>query len=104
MKKKYIVKENKLFNEIIQNGKRNSNKYYVLCRSSNNLTYNKFGIAVGTKVGNAVTRNKIKRQVRCIIDHNIKLFPNPYNYIIIVKKEILTISYEDMENKLKELI
>ncbi len=103
MKKRYIVKSNILFNNIIQKGKQNKNKYFVLCGEKNN-DYNRFGIAVGTKVGNAVKRNKIKRQVRSIIDNNIKLFPKTYNYIIICKKEVLTLSYREMENKLLELI
>ena len=103
MKKKDIVKSKILFNDIIQNGKRNANKYFVLCNVLKNEINNNYGIAVGTKVGNAVTRNKIKRQIRNIVDNNNKLFPNFHNYIIICKKEVLNISYNEMEKYLVEL-
>ena len=103
MKKKNIVKSKIVFNDIIQNGKRNANKYFVLCYVIKKESNNNYGIAVGTKVGNAVTRNKIKRQIRNIIDNNNKLFPNFHNYIIICKKEVLNISYCEMEKYLIEL-
>ena len=91
MKKKNVVKSKILFNDIIQNGKRNTNKYFVICSVIKNDESNNFGIAVGKKVGNAVVRNKLKRQIRNIIDNNYKLFPNFHNYIIICKKEILNL-------------
>ncbi len=104
MKKKNVVKSKILFNDIIQNGKRNANKYFVICSVSKNEVSNNFGIAVGKKVGNAVIRNKIKRQLRNIIDNNLKLFPNFHNYIIICKKEILKLSYSEMEKELIKLL
>lgn len=104
MKKKDIVKSNELFNDIINKGKRNASKYFVLCSVKKNEVNNKYGIAVGKKVGNAVVRNKIKRQIRHIIDKNIKLFPNYHNYIIISKKEILNLSFLDIEKEIIKLI
>ena len=104
MKKNLRVKSKILFNEIIQKGKRNQNKYFVLCFENNNDSINKYGFAVGTKIGNAVLRNKIKRQLRNIVRDNYNLFPNYYNYIIMVKKDILSLSYKEMENHLIELI
>lgn len=104
MKKKNVVKSKILFNDIIQKGKRNTNKYFVICSVSKNELNNNYGIAVGKKVGNAVTRNKIKRQIRNIIDKNYKLFPNFHNYIIICKKEILNLSFWEMEKELIKLL
>lgn len=104
MKKKNIVKSNELFNSIINKGKRNANKYFVLCSEKNTNNELKFGIAVGKKVGNAVIRNKIKRQIRNIIDKNVRLFSNSNYYIIICKKEVLCLEFKDMENELVKLI
>lgn len=104
MKKRDIVRSNILFNEVINSGRHVSNKYFVLCILKKDDEFNKFGIAVGKKVGNAVTRNKIKRQIRNIIDNNVKIFPNFHNYVIICKKEILNLSFQQMENELIKLI
>lgn len=104
MKKKNIVRSKILFNSIIKNGKRNANRYFVICSVIKDDENKNFGIAVGKKIGNAVTRNKIKRQIRNIIDNNYKLFPNFHNYIIICKKEILNISFMEMEKEIIKLL
>lgn len=103
MKKYEVVKDNRLFNSIIDSGKKVRNNFFV-------LYYNKvigdakFGIAVGKKVGNAVIRNKYKRKIRAIVDSNKLLFPKNYNYIIIVRKECLELTHQELNNALVELI
>lgn len=104
MKKKNIVKSNILFNEIINCGKNYKNKYFIIYYLKNGENTIKFGIAVGKKIGKAVIRNKIKRQIRNIIDNNFNFFPNNYNYIIICKKSLLDLSFQEMNDKLVELI
>ena len=83
MKKKDIVRSKIEFNNIIQSGKRISNKFFIICYCMTEQNSCSFGIAVGKKIGNAVTRNKIKRQIRNIIDNNLILFPKYHKYIII---------------------
>lgn len=103
MKKREVVKDNRLFNSIIDNGKKIKNKYFILYYKVNELSP-KFGIAVGKKVGNAVIRNKYKRKIRAIVDSNKLLFPKNYNYIIIVRKECLELSHQKLNDNLVELI
>ncbi len=104
MKKKDVVKSNELFNEIIAKGIKISNKYYAIYAIKKDFIKNNYGIAVGKKIGNAVTRNKIKRQIRNIITNNFKLFPNYHNYIIMIRKELINLSYNEMEKYLVELL
>ena len=104
MKKKDVLKSKLLFNEIIQKGDKLSNKYFIIYSMRKEIEFNNYGIAVGKKVGNAVIRNKIKRQIRNIITKNYILFPNYHNYIIICKKEILNLSYKEKEDNLIELL
>lgn len=104
MKKKDRVKSNILFNKVINSGKHINSKYFVICSLQKEDEQNKYGIAVGTKVGNAVTRNKIKRQMRVIIDENRDFFPNFHNYVVICKKEVLNLSFQEMKDELLKLI
>lgn len=104
MKKYEIVKNQRDFDYIIHNGKYIKNKFVVIYNKDNNLNFSRFGIAVGKKIGNAVTRNKIKRQLRMIITNNKKLFKNSYDYIIIVKTSVLDVSYKELEDSIIDLI
>ena len=65
---------------------------------------NRYGITVPKKTGPAVTRNKIKRRVKNIIDNNKKVVHNGYEYVIIIKKGILELTYKEMEKELLKLI
>lgn len=102
MKKINIVKKNEDYNRIIQNFKPYKYKdYIVYIEWVNDKSYH-FGFSVGKKIGNAVTRNKIKRQIKSILDKLV--FKNGFNCIIIVKRGILEKSFSDMQRDLLELI
>lgn len=104
MKKKEIVKSNELFNKIINTGNKVKTKYFTFCSVSSENSNPRFGIAVGKKVGNAVTRNHIKRQIRSLVDDNKLLFKNNTNYIIIGNKNCLKASFKDMDSCMKEIL
>ena len=99
MRKLYIVKENKDFENIINNGKFMKNKYFVIHTLPNNLKYDRFGISVSKKLGNAVFRNKYKRKLRSIIDNYKKLYINNKDYIIILRKEAINLDHISLEKE-----
>ena len=103
MKKKKIIKESNVFENVIKNGKVKKNKYYNIFYLSNDLNKPLFGFAVGKKIGNAVCRNKNKRQIKAIIDENEYLFSNNY-YIIMLKRGINEISFSEKRKMLIELM
>lgn len=102
MKKSQIIKKNEDFSAILSTGKRIKNEYYSIYykESKNNL----YGISIPTKTGKAVVRNKIKRQIKNIIDNNKKYIQNTYDYVIIVKKSILELQFKQREEKLINLM
>ena len=102
MKKINILKKSLDFERIIKNNKSYKYKDYIIYIEKNtNETY-KFGISVGKKIGKAHIRNKIKRQIKSIIDKNN--YQNGFNCIIIVGKKILERSYNEMEENLKDAL
>lgn len=104
MKKYEIVKEHKQFDDIIQTGKYKKGSIYIIYNKESNLNFPRFGIAVGKKVGNAVIRNRLKRQTRMIINNNKNLFKNNKDYIIIVKRNALDATFQQMESNLISLL
>ena len=98
MKKKFIVKSTRDFDSIIKNGICIKNKYFVIYYQKNNLSYDRYGISVSKKLGNAVFRNKYKRKLRAIIDNYKKLYINNKDYIIILRKEAINQKYEILQD------
>lgn len=104
MNKEFIVQDKELFNHIIQKCRYIKNEHFVIYKNKNDLSIPRFGIAVGTKLGNAVHRNKIKRQMRHILRESRNMFSNGYDYIIIIKGSVNQITFQDMSESLKKLI
>lgn len=98
MKKINIVKKNDDYNRIIKTARPFKYKDYVLYVEKTTDDSYHFGFSVGKKMGNAVTRNKIKRQLKNILDK--KDYKNNFNCIIIVRKSILTKSFEERSTNL----
>lgn len=65
-----------------------------------------FGFTITKKIGSAIVRNKIKRRLKSIIrellKYKDKYFDLSFNYILICKKEIVKVSYDDLENELMD--
>ena len=103
MKKVDIIKSSDEYTEIINTGKTRKNKYYSIYYRKND-NKNRYGITIPKKLGVAVLRNKTNRRVKNIIDQNKNTRQNSYDYVIIVKKGILELTYLEMEKELLKLM
>jgi ribonuclease P protein component len=64
----------------------------------NNLGVSRFGIVIGTKISKLATvRNRIKRQIREIIQEKIKKVAPGYDFVISVLPAALGKNYEELE-------
>ncbi len=98
MKKCNILKNSYDFNRIIKENRPYKYKDYIIYIERNNDDIYKFGFSIGKKIGHAVTRNKIKRQLKSIVDK--KDYQKGFNCIIIVGKGILDRTFDEMSNNL----
>ena len=106
MKKIETIKKKKEFSDLIKNSRYLKNRDFIIYYKENNINKKRFGIAISNKIGNAVTRNKLKRQTRNIIDKLKTMFKNNRDYIIMIRKGCLESSFQEkqecLENLLKE--
>ena len=104
MKKEEVVKNNREFDYIIKNGKYRKNNEYVIYYIENDKEYNRFGISVSKKIGNAVTRNYYKRIIRNICDKSKNLYSNSKDYIIIMRKGLTLLSFDEAYKSINDLL
>ena len=86
MKKVNRVKKYREFKVIMNLRKFKRNELYSVYFKEKALEVGRVGILVTKRNGNAVTRVKIKRQVRSIIDEALDLKNEKYDYIVTISK------------------
>ena len=104
MKKLNIIKKQDEINNIIKTGNLSKNKYFFIYNKERESKYYRFCICVSKKLGNAVVRNKNKRQIKDIIDKSNIVFKSNMDYVIILRKEMSNISYENKKKYLLEIL
>ena len=104
LKKSETVKAKRYFNEIIQNKNFIKNAFFIIYRYPKKEIKPYYGVAAGKKIGNAIIRNKLKRQCRNLIDNNKNLFPNNHDYIIMMREACLKEKFSNLNASFIELL
>ena len=104
MKKEYRVRKNEEFAQIISEKHSVSNSSFVVYYSGRKEEHARVGISVSKKLGDAVDRNRIKRQVREMVRDLIGFEQCPKDLIIIVRKGYLEKAFADNKNDLEKAI
>jgi ribonuclease P protein component len=87
----------------IKKGRAQRNQSYVIHYRPNEFNYVRVGISVSSKLGNAVVRNLVKRQIRSMCDSLIDYNSQSLDIVIVAKANFLDRSYDDNKQSLKEL-
>lgn len=103
MKKQNRLKKNEDFQKVIKQKKSVACPTLVIYHSKNELGYPRVGISVSKRLGGAVTRNKIKRQLRMIVSTSID-YQLGIDYIVIVRNPFLNAEYSNNERDFKYLL
>jgi ribonuclease P protein component len=89
----HIIKNLHLYKK----GRRYRAKYFNLVYISSDLSFSRMAVVISKKVGNAVKRNKFKRQMRSLFRRNKDLLESSFDILIIAKKEIIDASWRKLQ-------
>ncbi len=103
VKKKYRLKKERDFKQVIAANHTVKNRSFVIYHLPNEWGYPRVGISVSKKVGNAIVRNRVRRQVRAMLDQE-SLMDQASDLLIIVRLDFLAHPFEDNASKLHEII
>lgn len=103
MKKEYRIKKSKEIEDVLKNKRYAANPYFTIYIKENNENHHfRYAISVNKKIGKAVVRNRLKREVRSIISQiNIK---DNIDVFIIVRSKVLDIDFNEMNKQILYLL
>lgn len=103
MEKKLRIKRSEEFQKIIENKKSDLNKEFVIYHQVKAMDNSRAGISVGKKLGNAVFRNKAKRQVRMMLQEILLEENYSFDCVIIVRHKYFKQDYATNLHSLRKL-
>lgn len=103
MRAEETVKENRDFRRIYRKGRSAVSACLVVyCRRHG--TGNRLGVTVSTKVGKAVTRNKVRRRLREIYRLNREKLRPGYDVILVARSRAAFTPYKELEEAYLSLL
>lgn len=104
MKKSFRVKREKDFKAIFKDGTSFANRKFVVYQLKNQQNHFRVGLSVSKKLGNAVTRNQIKRRIRHILQSVKGSLVEHVDFVVIARKGVETLEYAEMEKNLLHVL
>lgn len=98
------LKKRYQFNYVYKSGEHFSSNHIVLYVVGSKTKYIKVGLAVTKKVGHAVTRNRIRRQLREIIGKVIPNLKQQNNIIVVAKDNVTQATFAELTAEFNKLI
>jgi ribonuclease P protein component len=105
MRKEFRVKRNKDFQEIFKKGTSAANRQFVVYTlKKTEQSHFRIGLSVSKKIGNAVTRNQIKRYVRQAFHEFEGQLHNDADYVIIARKPTAEMGFFEVKKSLTHVL
>ena len=104
MKKEYRLRRNSDFQYTYKKGRSLRHPLLVLIYRKTNRAESRIGFSITKKFGNAVQRNRIKRQLREILRLQHHQLKQGYDIIFVVRKEARGASYQILEGAVHNLL
>jgi len=94
MKKEFRIKKSDEIELVMKNGFSKANRTFIVYKYKN-PEVEKYRIAISApkKLGKAVVRNKVKRQIRAILQQNDNYLKDGFDYFIIARPDVLEIDF-----------
>ena len=103
MKKLNRVRKSQEFQSLIHTGKKAVSSSFIMYYLPKKENEARIGISLSKKIGNAVVRNKLKRQVRMMCQDLIDFKICPSDAIIIVRFPYKDNRFEENKNILEKM-
>ena len=98
------IKSNEDFALTVKKGQVLKQSPYLIHFLQNDQHVCRIGLSVSKKVGNAVTRNRVKRQTRAMCDSLVQYTSHTFDVVIVIKPDFINNTFDDNKNILNILL
>ena len=103
MERRFRLNKDNDFKRVRQFGRTYSHPFIVLIVLSNEIRISRVGIIAGKSLGNAVTRNRIKRQLRVCMNSMLSEIQGSWDIVLIPRLAIIGSDFSTIENSARNV-
>lgn len=105
MDREHRLTKRAYFDKVYRYGKSAANHQFVLYYMPQPRQPSfRLGVSVSKKIGNAVTRNRIRRMLKEIVRLNAERLAGGYDLILIARKPAAEMTYQEMEKSVLHVL
>ncbi len=97
MKRQYRLRESRAFGQVRKTGHCRRSPELVMCCLDNDMPHSRFGFVVSKRVGNAVTRNRVKRRLRAIFAQRVPQIKSGFDIVVICRPAAARLAFRRLE-------
>ena len=98
MKRRYRLTKSADFARLRKQGQSWPSPLVLMSMDRNELGYSRFGFIVSRRVGKAVVRNRVKRQLREVMRHHLDEVPQGWDIVLVARPPIVEARFAEIEN------
>lgn len=92
------------FARVRSEGRSWSNPLLVLCVARNGLQVTRLGFSVSRRIGNAVTRNRVKRLIREAVRLQYDVIEPGWDVVLIARRPIVGADFAEVRQAVNDLV
>lgn len=104
LKRQYRLRHSGRIQEIRHTGQSWRNRWLAISVLSNEQPQSRFAFSVSRRIGNAVTRNRIKRLMREAVRQYLPLVRGGWDVLLIARSRTRGASFEQMQRAVADLL
>jgi len=104
MKRNFNLTQTRDFSRVKKDGKSKHHKFVVIGFIPNKLEYSRVAFVASKAVGNAVTRNLVKRRMKACVANSWSSMKSGWDLVFYARTAIAEASYNDLQEAISVLL
>lgn len=104
MERRHRLTRSADFDRVRKQGRSWAQPLFVLSVSRNGLDRSRFGFVVSRRVGGAVVRNRVKRQLREVVRQHLQEIPPGWDVVLVARAPVVEAEFSEIQEAFAEAL